>query len=281
IVYWLVAHTRRLVSATLGTLHDRDLREDPWTLTRSVYLKALGLVMFLAVISYWSQIQALNGADGILPAQDLVERVQHTAETRDWSAWETFEAMPSLYALSPTDGTLHGLAGMAALGALLLMLGLVPGPALALVLLGWASIVAVGGTFTGYQWDIFNVEVCVASLFVAPWKLRPKCTRGRRATIAGRWLLRVILFKFILLNGIVKWQSGDAPWEELTALQYHYWTQPIPHAVSWYAHHLPAWLHEASVVGMFVVELILPFFIFGTRRMRQLACLGIASLMVA
>jgi len=79
----------------------------------------------------------------------------------------------------------------------------------------------------------------------------------------------------------VKWQSGDAPWEELTALQFHFWTQPIPHAVSWYAHQLPGWLLEAGVVGMFVVELALPFFIFGTRRMRQIACAGIVALMVA
>jgi len=280
-VYWVAARSRRVLGWLTGWLHDKDLREDPWTLTRSLYLKALGLVMFLAVSSYWSQIQALNGADGIMPAADLVDRVRAAAEARGWTDWETFRNLPSLYALNPTDGMLHGLAGMATVGALLLVLGVLPGPALVMVLVGWSSIVAVGGTFTGYQWDIFNIEVCFASLFVAPWSWRPEYTRGRRASVGGKWLLRIILFKFMLLQGLVKWQSGDAPWEELTALQYHYWTQPIPHAVSWYAHHLPVWVHEAGVIGMFVVELALPFLIFGTRRTRQVAAVGFVGLMVA
>ena len=53
--------------------------------------------------------------------------------------------------------------------------------------------------------------------------------------------------------------STDETWADWTALTYHYWTQPIPAWTSWYAHHLPDWLHSASVGGMFFIELIVPF----------------------
>ncbi|MGB0592322.1 MAG: lipase maturation factor family protein [Myxococcota bacterium] len=278
--YRFIARFRGPVSRLTSLLHDRDLREDPWLLTRALYLRFLGLVLLVASLSYSGQILGLNGAEGILPAADFVERVQAVGVERGWSTWEVFQVLPSLFPLSPTDATLSGLALGATLSAALMVLGLLMGPALLAFILCWSSIVAVGGVFTGYQWDTFTLEVCIASLAVAPWRVGPSLPRRRRAPLAGRWLLRIILFKFMLLNGLVKWQSGDAPWDELTAMQFHYWTQPIPHAVSWYAHHLPAWLHEASVVGMFVIELALPFFILGTRRMRQLACLGTVALML-
>lgn len=279
-VYRLVVDHRMIVSRIVRFSHGADLREDPWTRTRSLYLRLLGLSLFLAVISYWNQIQGLNGANGILPAADLVDMVNQVSDERGWSAWQHFRAMPSLFRLYPADGMLHGLAGMATLGSLCLILGLIPGPALVLVLLGWGSIVTIGGTFSGYQWDILNIEICFASLFVAPWKLRLVHAPGVRATRSGRWILRGLLFKFVFLNGMAKLVSGDPAWASLTAIQYHYWTQPMTNAISWHAYHLPLWIHKASVVGTFFVELILPVFIFGPRRMRQIAFFGITVLMV-
>ena len=41
-------------------------------------------------------------------------------------------------------------------------------------------------------------------------------------------------------SGFVKLASGDPTWRNLTALTYHYWTQPLPPWTAWYAHHLPA-----------------------------------------
>ena len=279
-LYRAVAHFRGGVSRITTLLHDHDLREDPWLLTRDLYLRFLGLILLVASLSYGSQIIGLNGSEGILPAETFVERVQSVALERGWSSWETLQVLPSVYPLAPSDDTLSALSWGAALSAGMMMLGLLMGPALLAFIFCWSSIVAVGGVFTGYQWDTFTLEVTIASLFIAPWRLGPGLARRRRAPLAGRWLLRVILFKFMLLNGLVKWQSGDAPWEELTAMSYHYWTQPIPHALSWYAHHLPEWIHKASVVTMFIIELALPFFILGTRRMRQIASVGIIALML-
>lgn len=47
-------------------------------------------------------------------------------------------------------------------------------------------------------------------------------------------------------------------WETLTALNYHYWTQPLPNWTSWYAAKLPVWFQKLSVVGVFLIEMLLP-----------------------
>jgi hypothetical protein len=72
-------------------------------------------------------------------------------------------------------------------------------------------------------------------------------------------------------SGAVKLLSGDPTWRNLTALSYHYETQPLPTPVAWYAYQLPSLVQKISVVGVFAVELILPFLFFATRRLRVIA----------
>ena len=59
------------------------------------------------------------------------------------------------------------------------------------------------------------------------------------ATKPGIWLLRWLLFRFMFLSGLVKLLSGDPTWANLSALFYHFQTQPLPTPLAWYAHHLP------------------------------------------
>jgi len=85
----------------------------------------------------------------------------------------------------------------------------------------------------------------------------------------------------MFLSGVGKLVSGDRVWADLTALEYHYWTQPLPHVLSYWVDRLPAWFHRASAFGMFVIEVGLPFLVFGPRRLRQLAGLCFLFLMAA
>ena len=45
------------------------------TLTRSVFLRAVAVVYVIALVSLWTQAEALFGAQGLLPAPDYLERV--------------------------------------------------------------------------------------------------------------------------------------------------------------------------------------------------------------
>lgn len=71
----------------------------------------------------------------------------------------------------------------------------------------------------------------------------------------------------------MKFLSGDQTWSQLTALRFHYETQPLPTWIHWYAHQLPDGFHKVSGALMFVIELVLPFFFFSPRRFR-FAALG-------
>ena len=92
------------------------------------------------------------------------------------------------------------------------------------------------------------------------------------------WLLRLLLFKLMFSSGLTKLTWGDPTWLDGSALRYHYWTQPIPTALAWYASHLPRGLQVFSCLLMFVVELALPFLIFAPRRPRRIALYGFLAL---
>jgi len=47
-------------------------------------------------------------------------------------------------------------------------------------------------------------------------------------TMPGIWLLRWLLFRFMFMSGVVKLLSGDPNWWNLSALSYHFLTQPLP-----------------------------------------------------
>jgi hypothetical protein len=79
-------------------------------------------------------------------------------------------------------------------------------------------------------------------------------------------------------SGVVKLTSGDRCWWDLSALRFHYWSQPIPTVFAWYAAQLPVWFQKFSCALMYAIEIGLPFLIFGTRRMRQIACAGFVFL---
>jgi len=67
-----------------------------------------------------------------------------------------------------------------------------------------------------------------------------------------------MLFRLMFGAGLIKLR-GDPCWRELTCLDYHFETQPIPNALSWYFHWLPRQVLHGGVVFNHVVELIVPF----------------------
>jgi hypothetical protein len=77
----------------------------------------------------------------------------------------------------------------------------------------------------------------------------------------------------MLESGAVKLLSGDPAWRNLTALKYHYETQPLPTPLAWYAGHLPLFFQKLSAAGVFFVELIVPLFFFARGRLRTIAAL--------
>jgi hypothetical protein len=57
-------------------------------------------------------------------------------------------------------------------------------------------------------------------------------------------------------------------WRNLTALAYHYMTQPLPTPLAWYMYQLPLWFQRISTAMVFGVELAVPFLFFAPRLWR-------------
>lgn len=130
-----------------------------------------------------------------------------------------------------------------------------------------------------FQWDILLLEAGFLSIFFASTSLLPGLSRETAVPAIGLILLWFLLFRLNFESGVVKIATGDATWRNFTALHYHYETQPLPHVFSWMAHQLPGWIKMASVLLMYICELVLPFLIF-VPGYRWIACVGLILLQV-
>jgi hypothetical protein len=161
----------------------------------------------------------------------------------------------------------------------LVIIGIAPAPSLFLLWAIYLSLCTVSDPFLGFQWDVLLLETGFLAIFFAPWQWWPRHpVRERPPSRVVLWLLRWLLFKLMFRSGCVKLTSGDPTWRDLTALNYHFETQPLPTWIGWHAHHFPEWVHKSDTAFMFVIEIAVPFLIFLPRRPRQLACLAFVAL---
>ncbi|GMH98546.1 hypothetical protein TrVE_jg5855 [Triparma verrucosa] len=82
------------------------------------------------------------------------------------------------------------------------------------------------------------------------------------------------LFKLMFMSGLVKIQSNCPTWLNLTALEYHYATQPLPTPLSWHALNLiNPFLQRLSVAATLVIEIGAAFLLLApTKDVRELGC---------
>jgi len=111
----------------------------------------------------------------------------------------------------------------------------------------------------------------IAACLVHPWDPRPLRAPPPPATAIA--LMRWLAFRVMLGAGLIKLR-GDPCWTALTCLDAHFETQPIPNPWSAWFHHLPHAVHAAGVVANHLVEVVLPWFAFGPRRLRLVAAAG-------
>ncbi|PFH35344.1 hypothetical protein BESB_062310 [Besnoitia besnoiti] len=86
--------------------------------------------------------------------------------------------------------------------------------------------------FLSFQWDVLLLETGFIAVFAA------LCGTAATPFAAGVAVmcLRLLAVKLLFCSGICKFASGDPKWSSFTAMNYHYWTQPLPNFVSWFAY---------------------------------------------
>jgi predicted DCC family thiol-disulfide oxidoreductase YuxK len=227
-----------------------------YELVSFLFLRLLGLVYLAAFVSFAVQAQGLIGSHGIQPVAEFAKNV-----AARYGAERYFLA-PMLFWLNDSDMAIQVVCWAGAGLSLLLVVNVLPRLTLFLLFALYLSLFYAGQIFMSYQWDLFLLEMGFAALLLS------------FATMPGIWLLRWLMFRFMFMSGVVKWLSADPSWWDLSALSYHFLTQPLPTMLAWYAAQMPPGLLKFATGTIFVVELVLPFLIFGPRRLRFFAAFG-------
>ena len=273
--YKFIARHRSLGSSVTRMLWGKDVRPPTYFWARRWFLRALGVIYLIAFVSLWVQVDGLIGSDGVSPVNQFLPAV-HAQLGKD-----AYALLPTLCWFNSSNAFLHFLCGGGVVLSVLLIFGIAPALSLVALFAFYLSLTIAGQTFLSFQWDILLLETGFLSIFLAPWRLWPReliCLPGSPppataapVSRAGLFLLKFLLFKLMLMSGIVKLTSGDDCWWNLTALDYHYWSQPLPTVFGWWADKSPEWFKHFSVAFCLVVEIIIPFFIWAPRRPRLIA----------
>jgi hypothetical protein len=253
------------------TVHAED-RPNRFALSAWLFLRAIALVHLIAFASTWTQLAGLVGPHGILPAQPFFNAV------REQLGAQAYHALPSLCWIFGAGKFLPVLCAAGCALALLLFAGIAPAVCLFGLWACYLSLCCAGQAFFNFQWDALLLEATLAAVFLAPWSLLSLWRRTAPPRLA-RWLQWWLLFRLMFLSGVVKLTSGDPTWRDLSALTFHYETQPLPTPIGWFVHQLPAWFHRTSCAAMFVIELVAPFLFFAPRAYRHRAALLTIALM--
>ena len=229
---------------------------------QSIFIRFMGVIYLIAFVSLGTQVLGLMGSEGILPVSDFLKEVEK------FYGGERFGILPTLFWLNTSDFFLGSICWLGVGLSLLLIFYCAPRIILFFLWLFYLSFNSVGREFLAFQWDSLLLEAGFLSIFFAPSGIRPKLFLHNPPSLIGLWLLRWLLFRLIFESGMVKLLSGDQTWADLTAMSYHYMTQPLPNVISWYLYQAPLGFHKISCFFVLVVELLVPIFIFLGKRMR-------------
>jgi hypothetical protein len=232
-----------------------DLAAPDYQVARVLIERGLAALYLVAFAVAWRQFPALCGERGLEPAPRYLEVIPRFLDAPTIFRW-----------IGYSDAKLRALAGIGAAVAIALVLGLPQSTALpldaglVLTMLAWfalwamyQSIVNIGGSFYSFGWETLLLEAGFLAIFLGSAAIAPP--------ILVLLLFRWVAFRVEFGAGLIKLR-GDRCWRDLTCMDFHHETQPMPNPLSWFFHKLPKSLHRIETVGNFVAQLVLPFGLF-------------------
>ncbi|XP_071533654.1 lipase maturation factor 1-like isoform X3 [Panulirus ornatus] len=265
----------KLEAMKLTADDDVVLLPDTYWLTRIVYLRFLAFIYFVAFLVAFHQNKQLIGDRGLLPLKLHMEvLIKHIGS--DW--WKRIQAAPTLLWLAePWNEVNPWLDGLAVVGMVVSSIVMVFGAAnMFIMVLLWIlyhSLVAVGQRWYGFGWESQLLETGMLGVWGVPLLSLAAIPEASPSSPVLIWGLRWLIFRIMLGAGMIKIR-GDHCWLDLTCMNYHYQTQPVPNPMSYYLHQTPDWWHKTETFGNHIVELVLPFFTFLPRAFRITCGIG-------
>ncbi len=266
---------------TLCQVENIARKAESYVLCRFMVVRGVALVYLIAFFSLFLQIDGLFAQQGILPIAQFVDQTVRSYPP----AGLQLNDLPTVFWISSSDSFLKGVCIAGMVSALAAAMGLLPGLMLIVCWILYISFLSTGADFMSFQWDILLLEAGILAALWAPWAMASpplQNTKGADGppSLILLWLLRWLLFRLMFMSGMCKLLSGDEAWSSLTALAYHYETQPLPTPLAWFCNLLPLWFHQLSCLLMFGIEIFCPFLIFGNKLSRRIAFGALAGLQV-
>lgn len=233
--------------------------------TRFVILRLLGLIYAIAFLVAANQILSLIGSDGLLPVGNFLDHVRQVLG----GSLGGFLRLPSIFWFNHSDNTLIVTAWIGFALSCAVACGYANALLLALLWILYMSFVHVGQECYGYGWEVQLLETGFLAIFMCPL-LDGRPFPSRAPPLIIIWLFRALIFRIMFGAGMIKIR-GDESWRDLTALYYHFETQPIPNGLSRWFHFLPRGALRAGTLFNHVAELVAPWFVFWPRLARLVA----------
>lgn len=216
-------------------------------LARLLLQRGVALVYVLAFASVLHEWRPLLGEAGLTPVHRFVARVP-------------WQRAPSIFHWRCSDRLATGLAWFGLALSLALLLGLADVAPTVVVVPVWLvlyglylSYVNVGQVWYGFGWESLLLEAGVLVALLGG------------SDVAVTWpallLVRWLLLRVEVGAGLIKLR-GDPCWRDLTCLDFHHETQPLPGPLSRRFHLLPTWVHRVETGTNHFVQLVVPFALF-------------------
>ncbi|HEX7950409.1 MAG TPA: lipase maturation factor family protein [Candidatus Limnocylindrales bacterium] len=241
-----------------------ELGAPDFVVARFLLERGIAAIYLIAFVVALRQFPALCGERGLEPATEYLRLVPR------------FLDGPSIFrSVGYTDTKLRASSWIGIALSVALLAGLPQAAPLPVTMVSWLvlwalyqSIVNVGGSFYAFGWETLLLEAGFLAIFLGNAEVAPPWP----VLVAFRWLA----FRVEFGAGLIKLR-GDPCWRNLSCMEFHHETQPLPNPLSWFFHRLPRPIHRLEAVGNFVAQLVLPFGLFLPQPFATLA----AVLMIA
>ena len=227
-----------------------------YSIAHLLVARGMALIYLMAFLNALNQFPALLGDKGLLPVPVFTRRVP-------------FSKAPSLFHRRYSDALLRAVSWTGIVVSAAALAGLLDESPVWTWMLAWLalwalyqSIVNVGQTFYSFGWESLLLEIGFLMIFLGP--------PGAIAPLPVLFLMRWVLFRLEFGAGLIK-MRGDPCWRDLTCLNFHHETQPMPNPLSWYFHRLPRSLHKVETATNHFAQLVVPLFLFAPQPVASIA----------
>lgn len=235
-----------------------SLYSDSYWFARFIIQRGVGISYLIAFLVALNQFKPLVGENGLYPVRRFLNKIP-------------FKKSPSIFYWKYSDSFFTLVAWTGVILSLLAVFGISDmGPiwfSMLIWFLLWVfyqSIVNVGQLFWGYGWESLLLEAGFYVIFLGPLQFEE--------SIFVIFILRWLVFRVEFGAGLIK-MRGDSCWRNLTCMNHHHETQPIPNPLSWFFHNLPEGYHKFETLGNHFVQLVSVWFLFFPQPFASIAAL--------